>query len=248
MDPATYTNPPLGRIPYFTLNEIQGTDYYSISNNVMYNDPYGQNPNSVYGLKNYTDGDLQEAPYTSNLSTLQKWEIVPMEEFELMEISFDYISGDTFEITAAEAIVNNYYNDSPITHHYTDTYTTETTTESSFSDTQKISTSVQASSSFKTGIPLIASGSINVSVTTTAEYTWNKGGRETVRKTEQRTHSFDVPPYTTIYAKQITYHYRVDLTYYAKVRGRTTGTILYLPGRWEGMIVQQTDHYYTTTP
>lgn len=234
--------------PLLLLRSINGTDYYFIGCNTNWINLDGELLYGAYHVALNSTTRQGARKVTPSNSLLERWQIIPIEEYEIEEITFDYLAGDTFTVTELKIDEKEWYNDSPIIKHYSYNYTTEKTTESTFSNTQKISASVKVSTDAKFGIPGFANASLNTEVTTASEFTWNKGVKETIRVSETELMDFDIPPYSKVVERWTQYRYTADITYYARVKGVQTGTILYLPGRWKGTVVDRTKVETIYTP
>ena len=76
---------------------------------------------------------------------------------------------------------------------------------------------------------------------TTSEYTWNYtvGQKETQSYTISETVTQEVPARTTIEAKLMATKYDATMTYIAKLYGINSGKTIYLKGKWNGAVVQE---------
>lgn len=173
-----------------------------------------------------------------NNSESQLWEIQPIETYNLLNVEWRLNPEDVISALPdfiQETTVNN---QSSMTQNMTATYTKTASETSSFSKTEGLSISINVSA--KIGVPIISGSGIDVNRTTST--TWQYGTTETQQ--DQRSYSFplSVPPYTSITSKAMVQMSKLTATYVAKFKGNTTGKILTLEGKWEG--VQAGNIYY----
>jgi hypothetical protein len=194
-----------------------------------------------YGSNEVRIRDYQEAGYFG------QWVISPIETFDLIDIKYDFLP----DINSFSAAYKNIYrrpivNDTDVPVQRTIAIAENVTSESSFSDMNRISVSVNVSASMKVKLPLVGESTLNTSTTFSSDWTYTKGGRESKSRTITVTDVIQVPPRTTILVEIVGVEYKMNITYIATLRGRTTGRELRLTGIWEGVMVQEekTRYYY----
>lgn len=165
----------------------------------------------------------------------QLWRIQPVDTYTLENLSWRVDPEDiitTLPDFIQEATLRNY---SSTTQTMTATYAKTASESSSFSETKGTSITVSAS----VGVPFLSDSKIETSTTTSQ--TWQYGSSQ--NQQDQRSYSFPlaVPPHTTLVSKVMVQMNKLTATYIATYRG-STGTILKLEGKWEG--VQAGNIYY----
>ena len=159
------------------------------------------------------------------------WAIMPAEEFELLEVTYTLDDDDIF--IQLPSIIENITvdNGGDVQQSMTATFSQKATESSTFSRTHGFSVSV--ASTFKTGIPVLAEGKLNV--TTLTNNAWTFGGSEA--KEDSRSYSFPlVVPARSKYTARIAISmYDASATYIAKYKGKTSTKIIELRGKWRGV-------------
>ncbi len=168
----------------------------------------------------------------------QLWKLQPVESYTLESLSWKTDPEDVItalpEFIQEATVINN----SSAPQTMTATYTKSATESSNFSETQGASITMSASTSV--GVPLVSSGKIETSVT--SSQSWQYGSTQSQQ--DQRSYSFPltVPPNTTLISKVMVQMNKLTATYIATFRGETSGLALQLEGKWEG--VQAGNIYY----
>lgn len=166
------------------------------------------------------------------------WEIVPVENFTLKDITYFMDYGD--RVDSSLVFIRNYdmdnrTNPNPITHtfHIEETYSTT----SLFSKVTglNMSNKISNSTTFKTGLPTIdISGSVNFESLT--ESTWSV----TTTDTESKSYSWKddlttiIPANTHMRWQVYMMVYKFDVSYVGTLVGNVTGRSIRLKGRWTG--------------
>lgn len=166
------------------------------------------------------------------------WEIVPVENFTLKDITYFMDYGD--RVDSSLVFIRNYdmdnrTNPNPITHtfHIEETYSTTSlfSTVTGLNMSNKISNST----TFKTGLPTIdVSGTVNFESLT--ESTWSV----TTTDTESKSYSWKddlttiIPANTHMRWQVYMMVYKFDVSYVGTLVGNVTGRSIRLKGRWTG--------------
>lgn len=168
----------------------------------------------------------------------QQWVISPIEEFEVIDINYQFLSTDRLNITPkviSIKTVNNYYAN-PATKTIQFSETIENTSE--FSETQGLSITRKASNSLNVNVPTLLNGKVDIETTTGQTWSYNTGKKE--RKTIVLTETLTqvINPNSSLTAKLVAVTYEADITYIATLRSTYNPShILYLKGRWQGLQV-----------
>lgn len=172
--------------------------------------------------------------------TMTMWEIIPVDEFEIKNITYELTTGDNLVVVPTlvdiRTVVNN--TDEPITRQIQ--LQGVVTSSSSFSKTDKLTVSIKQDVSVKIGIAGFFEGSLSQGVSGSKEWSYTVGGTETRSTTISETLTYVVPSRTTNTVKMIASKYDASLTYIAELKGVTTGKTVYLKGKWDGIVVQET--------
>lgn len=193
---------------FLITTQMQGTKYL-----------YGMKYNSINIL---FDGNSP--------GVLGEWDIIPVESFELENISYRLESDDKTEIIPSFIDEIEVFNGGDIAQSMTASFSRTATETSSFSETKGFSLSVGAS--FKTGIPTLAEGQLNVTQTTTSSWTYGKS--EAMADTRNYTFNLQVPAKTKYKAKLVVAMYKTSATYVATYKSNS-GKIMTLTGKWSGI-------------
>ena len=177
---------------------------------------------------------------------MTKWQIIPVDEFEIHDITYDLTTGDNLVVIPIS--VNTYTlsngTDEPLTR--TISIQETVSNESSFSNTEKLTVTIKNDASVKVGVGKFVEGSFSSGMTSAKEWSYTVGGREVKTKTITETVVQVVPARTVITARIFASQYNATLTYIAKLKGINTGKTIYLKGKWNGVVVQDSriDLYY----
>lgn len=237
----TYSEP--NRNGGLQLEYIPNTQYYYIK--TPFHPPHpGTYPDfdSFNHFMQPYDGNSNNLLFTNNKykGDLTKWQFIPVDEFNILEISYKLSSGDNLvvapKVVQTKTLVNN--TDEPATR--TITLSEAVSNESTFSQTEKMSVSIRQDASVKFGIAEFVEGNLSVGSTSSSEWSYTVGQKEVHTTTITESISQIVPPRTTITAKLVASEYKAKLTYIAKLLGINTNKTIYLKGKWDGIVVQDT--------
>ncbi len=177
-------------------------------------------------------------------SPRQEFEIIPVESFKIEEIKFNLDASPVLTKLPDIILNDKYINNGPVdqSHKFT---LTETVQESS-NYNRKTSYNVNVSTEIKAKVPFIASGKINTSATFGQEYTYGKS--ETKTKTISREYPINIPARHKAEISLALFNYNMDVEYIAVCRGLTSGKVVNIKGRWNGVSVVETDARLDVTP
>ena len=167
---------------------------------------------------------------SSNTGSLSQWEIIPVESFQLESISYTLEADDKTELIPSFIDEVEVYNGSDLTQSMAVAFSRTATETSTFSQTKELSLSI--GTSFKTGIPILAEGQLNVTQTTSTSWTYGKS--ETIADTRSYTFNLQVPAKTTYKAKVVVAMYKASATYVATYKS-DSGKKITLTGKWNGV-------------
>ena len=174
-----------------------------------------------------------------NKGDLIKWQIIPVDEFRVEEITYDLTTNDQLTVIPTQIANKIFVNDTDIPATRVISFQETITNESSFSETEGLRVNVSTSASAKIGIASFFEGSFSGEVSNEKSWSYTVGGKETKSYTISESITQEVPPRTTIKAELIATKYDADLTYVAKMYGINTGKTIYLKGKWKGAVVQE---------
>lgn len=177
--------------------------------------------------------------YPENKGDLVKWDIIPVDEFRVEEITYDLTTDDQLSVIPTQIATKTLVNDTDVPATRTLAFQETITNESSFSELVGLKMTNKISSTYKVAIAEFLNGEYTGE--TTSEYTWNYtvGQKETQTYTISETVTQEVPARTTIEAKLIATKYNATMTYVAKLYGINCGKTIYLKGKWNGAVVQE---------
>ena len=170
---------------------------------------------------------------------LVKWDIIPVDNFRVEEITYDLTTDDNLSVIPTQIANKTLVNDTDVPATRTLSFQETVTNESSFSELMGLKITDKISATHKFGIAKFLNGEYTME--TTSEQTWNYtvGNKETQSYTISETVTQEIPPRTTIEAKLMATKYSATMTYVAKLYGINCGKTIYLKGKWNGAIVQE---------
>lgn len=179
------------------------------------------------------------ADYPENKGDLIKWDIIPVDEFRIEDITYDLTTNDKLTVIPTQIATKTLVNDTDLPATRVISFQESITNESSFSNLEGLKVSISTSTSAKVGIGDFFEGSFNSETTSEKSWTYTVGGKETQTYSISESITQDVPPRTTIKAQLMATKYDATLTYIAKLYGIHTGKTIYLKGKWNGAVVQE---------
>lgn len=179
---------------------------------------------------------LDDATHKGNLT---EWEIIPVDEFKIEEIKYELTTNDKLSVVPTQIATKTLENNTDISATRTISFQETVSSESTFSELVGLKITNKISASQKVGIAKFINGEFTNE--TTSEQTWNYtvGNKETQSYTISETVTQEIPPRTTIQAKLIATKYNTNMTYIAKLYGINCHKTIYLKGKWQGAIVQE---------
>lgn len=168
------------------------------------------------------------------------WEIIPVEEFGIEGISYDLLTGDALSMSPTSIAVRTLVNDTDFPASRTVRFQESITNTSSFSETKGLKVTLNEKYSTKVGIPLFAEGNIEVGLTTETSWSYTEGKTEQQSSTVTEEVTQVLAPRSTVIARLVGSKYNASVTYTVKLKGLTTGKIIYLNGIWNGVVITET--------
>ncbi len=161
------------------------------------------------------------------------WSIMPVEEFDLQNIDYRLEAED--KTTPIPDFIDEiiFSNSTDIQQSMNVTFNSKATVTSNFSESQGVQ--LQVATNYSVGIPKIIDGSISISTTTSAS--WSYGKSESREDSRSYTFPITVPPHSKYRATVTVAQYKASASYTAKYKGKTTGTIVTKMGKWSGIAV-----------
>lgn len=179
-----------------------------------------------------------------NNSPRQEFAIVPAETFEIREVKYNIDASAVLKKMPDIVFIDRYTNNGPIEQNHKFTITEQYKETSNFN--RKTSYKVDVSTKFKTKVPFIASGEITTSTSFGQDYTYGESNEKTT--TISREYPVDIPANHVAKLTLTLFKYNMDVEYVAVCRGLTSGRIINIKGRWNGIDVVETDALLNVTP
>lgn len=193
----------------------------------IYIQPKSLNGSEIEVADNYYKGDKT------------KWDIIPVDEFRVEEITYDLTTSDQLVVIPTQIANKTFVNDTDISATRVISFQETITNESSFSETEGLKVTVSTSTSAKIGIAGFFEGGFSGEVSNEKSWSYTVGSKETKSYTISESITQEIPPRTTIRAELIATKYDANLTYVAKMYGINTGKTIYLKGKWKGAVIQE---------
>lgn len=172
---------------------------------------------------------------------ITKWEIIPIDEFNIEDIYYELTTNDKLNVTPIQIATKTLVNNTDVEASRTLTFQEVITNESSFSELNGLKITEKISSSQKIGIAKFWNGEFTSDTTTEHNWTYSVNSKETQSYTITESVTQVVPPRTTIEAKLRAVKYNANMTYIAKLHGKNTQKTIYLKGKWNGTIIQESE-------
>lgn len=167
------------------------------------------------------------------------WEIIPIDEFRIVDITYGLTAGDNLVVTPKVVAIKSLVNDTDIPVNRTISLQEVVSNESTFAETEGLSITVRMDASLKFGIPEFIDGSFSSGTTSGKTWSYTIGHKETQSFTISETITQNIPARTTVTAKLIATEYKAALTYIAEMVGVNTGKTIFLKGKWDGTVVKE---------
>ena len=173
---------------------------------------------------------------TDNSSNLAQWQIVPIGEYELVNLEYVRTTDDNFEPTEVICDHDEYTNEHLSVDTWNYSLSTSYTEESNFSKTEGVSVTI--SGGLSVGIPNVlgddSSLGINVSVQQQTNKSWTYGTRDSKTVTKTRTGQIPIQPGETVKLDAVLIMYKGSLTYVATLRKIGDTKTFRVKGKWSG--------------
>lgn len=172
----------------------------------------------------------------TNPGSLALWEILPIGEFELVDIQYVHTTVDHFAPTEMICDNDKYTNNhlTPDTWHYS--LSTSYTEESDFSKTEGLNITI--SRGLNVGLPNLLGGDSSVGINTSIQQqtskSWTYGTKDSKTITKTRTGDINVEPGETVKLDAVLTTYKGSLTYVATLRKIGDTKTFKVKGKWSG--------------
>lgn len=199
---------------------------------------------AVYGEFPYFPTHLRSQSSTSsnlsfnddNSTDLSKWKLVPVGEYELVDLEYVRVTVDNFEPSELICDHDEYTNHTSSVDTWNYSVTTTYTETSNFSKTEGVSVSV--SQGMSVGLPnILGKGSIinfNTTIQQQSSQSWTYGTSKTQTVTKTRTGQISVQPGETVRLEALLTMYKGSLTYVATLRKIGDTKTFKVRGKWSG--------------
>ena len=189
-------------------------------------------------LSSTTSGDKVDLYNYDDGSGRQQWKLKPAGEFDLVELKY-YLNPDDVVKTKPSFVtsvtVNNGTN---INQSMNINFSKKAIESSTYNRT--LGLSITSATTFKAGVPFIASVSSSINVVTSGS--WAYGQNESKEDSQSYSFTAIVPANKTVVAKAIVSMSELTTNYIATFRHNATGAIKKVQGRWTG--IQASSVYY----
>lgn len=184
--------------------------------------------------KSSTSSDMT---FNDDSSTdLSKWQIVPVGEYELVDLEYVRTTVDSFEPTEVICDHDEYTNEHLSVDTWNYSLSTSYTEESNFSKTEGVSVTI--SGGLSVGIPNVlgddSSLGVNVSVQQQTNKSWTYGTSDSKTVTKTRTGQIPIQPGETVKLDAVLVMYKGSLTYVATLRKIGDTKTFRVKGKWSG--------------
>lgn len=178
-----------------------------------------------------------------NKSKLGLWKIVPIGEFEIMDIQYVKTIKDELDIQNLRVYTRTFMNEQgEMSQKHTLTINETLTNKSQFSVAEGVS--VKVSSGLKIGIPKVAD--LNFGTDSNKSWTYTTVEEETKTATVQDVHEVEIPPYSNYRINVYVVNYKMNISYVATLRNVETKQIFKIKGKWSGQLCDINDITYET--
>jgi hypothetical protein len=158
--------------------------------------------------------------------------VPPVETFDLIDIRYEFLPGDSFTITPVTVWRRRTINDTNSPVQSTISVSDTIRNWSLFSEIDK-----NIVSNIRVRIPLIANDEIDTSVLLPSNWTFTNGITEFERRYTGTTEiTSEIPPRTTVIQEFIVTQYFINITYIATLRSRFTGQRQEVVGTWRSVM------------
>ena len=175
------------------------------------------------------------------------WEIIPVEDFELIDVKYSPIVGNNFKPTPYYLKSNTITNDGDTKITYELTINEKIMESSTFSKVEGITMTNKITTKVSVGLPLLKDGGEISSENTTAKnWSYQESQTEQKERTIQDKFSLEIPPHSkyTINITAVTYD--INVTYIATLVGKESGQTIQLQGIWKGVECEGIDYHAFT--
>ncbi|MBD9167710.1 hypothetical protein [uncultured Parabacteroides sp.] len=221
------------------LEYIPNTPYY----NIYYKQPFRP---TLYLYAEGSNRDLlfKEAYNTDNRAI---WEIIPVEDFKLIDIKYSPTAGEKFKPTLDYIKSRTITNDGDTQITYGITISEKIMESSTFSEVEGITMTDKITTKVSVGLPIIKEGGeISYENTTARNWSYQESQTEQKERVIQDNFSLEIPPHSKYIIDITAVTYNIDVTYIATLVGKQSGKTIQLKGTWQGVECDGIDyHAYT---
>jgi hypothetical protein len=225
------------------FNMVPNTSYYYIQSTYpqKLSDPI-PSPDSFKSFMQPESSNGYNLIFDNNINKGENtlWQIIPVEEFGIEGISYDLLAGDALSMSPTSIAIRTLVNDTDFPVSRTVRFQESITNTSSFSETKGLKVTLNEKYSTKVGIPLFAEGNIEVGLTTETSWSYTEGKTEQQSSSVTEEFTQTLAPRSTVIARLVGSKYNASVTYTVKLKGLTTGKIIYLNGIWNGVVITET--------
>lgn len=197
----------------------------------------GAFPLTIYYLQSQkTTGDSMDFTTSNKMTNLSQWQIVPVGEYELVDIQYVRTTVDNFEPTEMVCDHDEYTNESLSVDTWNYSFSITYTEKSNFSKME--GTSVSVSQGLSVGLPNVlgqnSSIGFNSSIQQQTNRSWTYGTEDKKDITKTRTAQIPVKPGETVRLEAYMTMYKGSMTYVATLRRIGDFKTFRVKGKWTG--------------
>lgn len=173
---------------------------------------------------------------SDNLSSLSLWNIVPVGEYELVDLQYVRTTVDDFDVKMAICDNDDYTNNTSVEQVWDYSLSVPIVETSSFSNTEGVAVNMSRSTSV--GLPNVVGEGSSINYNTTIQqqssrsHTYGESTQATITRT--RTAHITVPPRTSVRMETTLVTYEGTLTYVATMKKVGTNKTFRVKGKWTG--------------
>lgn len=238
-----------GNIPYLVrrneepLQLVNCVDFIPVDAQSFYISMYSGLIMELVGYLQPSSQNSSSLTINMNKSKLGLWKIVPVGEFEIIDMQYVKTIKDELDIQNLRVYTRTFMNEQgEMSQKHTLTINETLTNKSQFSVAEGVN--VKVSSGLKVSIPKVAD--LNFGTDSNKSWTYTTVEEETKTATVQDVHEVEIPPYSNYRINVYVVNYKMNISYVATLRNVETKQIFKIKGKWSGQLCDINDITYET--
>lgn len=227
--------------PFLGIINIPNTSYYNIAVKYFKFDQPSLTLEKFYLHAHGSDRELV-LDKISIFDSKAIWEITPVENFKLLDITYMPTPGEKFTPIPTAVTSKEVHNNHSTPLNYSTKFFEEVTETSTFSKTEGITLANKITINKEVNAPIIIDGTISSKYISDRKWAYKEAETIAKKRTMEDSVSITIPPHTSYIIDTHITAYNIDVKYTATLIGLTSGKIIKLNGRWKG--VQAAEFYY----